>query len=109
MTTAPMTDRRLIEAAFPLKQASPDSAHEKNVWRGQVSTLHIRPARRPMTTGVEVSHAHLVGSVGLDSVEEVMATVGRLLGPHLKRMPDGEPGGRRLWISWPSRNARART
>src|SRR5581483_7728178 len=42
----------------------------------------------------------LVGSVRLDTVEEVLATVGRLLGPHLKRVPDGEPGGRRLWISW---------
>ncbi len=43
---------------------------------------------------------HLVGSVGLDTVGEVFATCGSLLGPHLKRVPDGEPGGRRLWISW---------
>ncbi len=41
-----------------------------------------------------------MGSIGLDSVEEVFATVGRLLGPYLKRVPDGEPGGRRMWISW---------
>jgi hypothetical protein len=44
--------------------------------------------------------AHLVGSVALDSVEEVFRTAGRLLGRRLKRIPDGEPGGRRLWISW---------
>jgi hypothetical protein len=43
---------------------------------------------------------HLVGSVGLDTAEEVFAVAGRLLGPYLKRVPDGEPGGRRLWISW---------
>jgi hypothetical protein len=43
---------------------------------------------------------HLVGSVGLDTVDEVFATVGGLLGPHLRRVPDGEPGGRRLWITW---------
>jgi hypothetical protein len=43
---------------------------------------------------------HLVGSIGLDTVEEVFATCGSLLGPYLKRLPDGEPGGRRLWISW---------
>jgi hypothetical protein len=43
---------------------------------------------------------HLVGSIGLDTVGEVFATCGKLLGPHLKRVPDGEPGGRRLWISW---------
>jgi hypothetical protein len=43
---------------------------------------------------------HLVGSIGLDTVDDVFATVGALLGDRLKRVPDGEPGGRRLWISW---------
>ncbi len=43
---------------------------------------------------------HLVGSIGLDSVDEVFRTAGRLLGRRLRRIPDGEPGGRRLWISW---------
>jgi hypothetical protein len=45
-------------------------------------------------------NVHLVGSIGLDTVDEVFATCGSLLGPYLKRVPDGEPGGRRLWISW---------
>ena len=45
-------------------------------------------------------YVHLVGSVGLDSVNEVFGTVGKLLGPHLRRVPDGEPGGRRMWTSW---------
>ena len=43
-----MTDRRLIESAFPLKQTSLDSVHEKNVRHGHISTLHIWPARRPL-------------------------------------------------------------
>ena len=44
-----MTDiPRLIERAFPLKQASLDSVHEKNVRHGHISTLHIWPARRPL-------------------------------------------------------------
>lgn len=43
---------------------------------------------------------HLVGSIGLDTVDEVFSTVGKLLGPHLRRVPDGEVGGRKLWISW---------
>ena len=43
---------------------------------------------------------HLVGSIGLDTVDEVFATVGKMLGPHLHRIPDGEVGGRKLWISW---------
>ena len=45
MTT---NDKRLIEVAFPLKQASLDSVHEKNVRHGHISTLHIWPARRPL-------------------------------------------------------------
>jgi hypothetical protein len=49
---------------------------------------------------METMRVHLVGSIGLDTVEEVFATVGKLLGPHLRRIPDGEVGGRRLWISW---------
>jgi hypothetical protein len=45
-------------------------------------------------------NVHLVGSIGLDTVEDVFRTVGKELGPHLKRIPDGEVGGRKLWISW---------
>jgi methionine synthase II (cobalamin-independent) len=44
--------------------------------------------------------AHLVGSVGLGTVEEVFEVVGATLGQHLRRIPDGEVGGRRMWISW---------
>lgn len=43
-----MTQRRLIEETFPLKQVSADSRHEKNVRHGHISTLHIWPARRPL-------------------------------------------------------------
>lgn len=39
---------RLIEHAFPLRQASIDSVHEKNVRHGHISTLHLWPARRPL-------------------------------------------------------------
>ncbi len=44
-----MTDKpRLIEVAFPLKQASLASVHEKSVRHGHISSLHIWPARRPL-------------------------------------------------------------
>lgn len=45
-------------------------------------------------------HVHLVGSVGLDCAEDVFRTAGKVVGPFLLRCPDGEVGGRRLWISW---------
>jgi methionine synthase II (cobalamin-independent) len=43
---------------------------------------------------------HFVGSIGLDSVKEVFKTLGSTLGTRLRRVPDGEPGGRRAWIGW---------
>ncbi|HEX5517025.1 MAG TPA: hypothetical protein VFX32_05455, partial [Pseudolabrys sp.] len=42
----------------------------------------------------------LVGSIGLGGVDEVFRTVGPALGRRLKRIPDGEPGPRRLWVSF---------
>ena len=39
---------RLIEVAFPLKQASLDSVHGKNVRHGHRWTLHLWPASRPL-------------------------------------------------------------
>jgi len=45
-------------------------------------------------------HVHFVGTIGLDSVEDVFATAGRLVGQHLVRCPDGETGGRRQWVMW---------
>ena len=47
-----------------------------------------------------ITGVHLVGSVGLETVEEVFATAGRTVGKYLKRAPDGEPGPRRLWASF---------
>lgn len=45
-------------------------------------------------------HVHLVGAIGIDTVPETFETLGRLLGDRLQRVPDGEPGGRRMWIAW---------
>jgi hypothetical protein len=41
----------------------------------------------------------LVGSIPLDTVEEVFRSFGASLGSSLKAMPDGEVGPRRHWIS----------
>src|SRR5262245_1775783 len=46
------------------------------------------------------TRVHLVGSVGLDTVADVFGTAGQILKGSIKRIPDGEPGGRRCWISW---------
>lgn len=41
---------------------------------------------------------HLVGSVPMQSAEQVFVEVSRVLGPHLKRLPDGETGERLNWV-----------
>jgi hypothetical protein len=43
---------------------------------------------------------HMVGSVPLDDAESVFRTLAETVGPHLKRLPDGETGRRRRWISF---------
>ena len=57
-------DRRIIEKAFPVKQVSLDSVHEKNVRHGHISTLHIWPARRPLSACRAVLIATLLADVG---------------------------------------------
>ena len=61
-----MTDTRLIEAAFPLKQVSLDSVHEKNVRHGHISTLHIWPARRPLAASRATLLAALLRDPGTE-------------------------------------------
>ena len=41
----------------------------------------------------------LVGSIPLDTAQDVLETFGRPLGRHLRTIPDGEVGPRKHWIS----------
>ncbi len=45
-----MTNRRLIEFSIPLDEISAQSAREKSIRHGHISTLHIWWARRPLAT-----------------------------------------------------------
>ena len=86
-----MADTRLIEAAFPLKQVSLDSVHEKNVRHGHISTLHIWPARRPLAASRAALLATLLPDPGSrDARRELLQ---RMAGAVVER-PDGN-GGRR--------------
>ena len=69
--------RRLIGAAFPLKQASLDSVHEKNVRHGHISTLHIWPARRPLAAARAAPTAALLPDPGAPQVRKrLLARIG---------------------------------
>ena len=44
--------------------------------------------------------AHFVGGIPMADAESVFRKLGAELGPHVRRIPDGETGRRRMWISF---------
>ncbi|MEN3002709.1 MAG: DUF1156 domain-containing protein, partial [Armatimonadota bacterium] len=52
--------RRLIEAEFPIQKVSEESAREKNIRHGHISTLHIYWARRPLAASRTTTLAALL-------------------------------------------------
>jgi len=53
-------DRRLIEESFPVKEVSVESAREKNIRHGNISSLHIWWARRPLASSRATNYAALI-------------------------------------------------
>src|SRR5215471_4257985 len=50
-----------------------------------------------------MAEAHLVGSMNLETAEDVFCTVAEIAGESVPRIPDGETGSRKGWIfhQWP--------
>ena len=86
-----MTDKRLIEAAFPLEQVSLDSVHEKNVRHGHISTLHIWPARRPLAACRAALIATLLPDGG--GARERQAVYRRMAGTVVETVEDERADG----------------
>jgi adenine-specific DNA methylase len=85
--------RRFIEVAFPLKQASLDSVHEKNVRHGHISTLHIWPARRPLAACRAALIATLLPDPGTpEKRKEILEKLGGKVieSVEKKKMPSGK-------------------
>src|ERR671913_151543 len=83
---------RLIEHSFPLKQASLDSVHEKNVRHGHISTLHIWPARRPLAASRAALIATLLPDPGTpEKRRELIERIGGHVVKVLKKKQG--PGG----------------
>ena len=87
-----MSDKRLIEVAFPLKQVSLDSVHEKNVRHGHISTLHIWPARRPLAASRAALIATLLADPG-DSKQR-QEILERMAGRVVEKIERKRVGGR---------------
>ncbi len=56
-------DKRFIEESFPVKEVSIESAREKNIRHGHISTLHIWWARRPLASSRATNYAALIPAV----------------------------------------------
>jgi len=74
--------KRLIEVALPLKEVSEQSAREKSIRHGHISTLHIWWARRPLAACRAVVFASLIPDPDDPECPEsfrklVMETLGR--------------------------------
>ncbi|MBI4454521.1 MAG: DUF1156 domain-containing protein [Acidobacteria bacterium] len=92
-----MTDRkRLIEVAFPLKQASLDSVHEKNVRHGHISTLHIWPARRPLAACRAALIATLLPDPG--NPEERKRLLEKIGGTVVQKVEKKKVGGKTIEV-----------
>ncbi len=61
--------KALIEKTFPLRDVSEESAREKNIKSGHISTLHIWWARKPLASSRATIYASLVGAG--DELEEI--------------------------------------
>jgi len=53
-------DKRFIEESFPVKEVSEQSAREKHIRKGNISTLHIWWARRPLSSSRATNYAALI-------------------------------------------------
>jgi len=52
--------KSFIEVNFPIKEVSEDSAREKNIRHGHISTLHIWWARRPLASSRATNYSALI-------------------------------------------------
>ena len=84
--------KRLIEVAFPLKQVSLDSVHEKNVRHGHISTLHVWPARRPLAASRAALIATLLPDPG--NAEERKDILERMAGRVTEKIEHKRENGR---------------
>jgi adenine-specific DNA methylase len=88
--------KRLIEVALPLKEVSEQSAREKSIRHGHISTLHIWWARRPLAACRAVVFASLIPDPDdpecpKDFRSLVMDTL-----KHERFRPNGEANGKKV-------------
>src|SRR5438876_4114930 len=86
--------KRLIEVALPLKEVSEQSAREKSIRHGHISTLHIWWARRPLAACRAVVFASLIPDPDDPECPEHFRGIVMDLLKHERFRPTGEASGK---------------
>jgi len=63
--------RRFIEESFPTKEVSILSAHEKDIRRGNISSLHVWWARKPLGSSRATIYAALIPAAENEETEKI--------------------------------------
>src|SRR5438270_2815105 len=86
--------KRLIEVALPLKEISEQSAREKSIRHGHISTLHIWWARRPLAACRAAVFASLIPDPDdPECPEDFRRSVREVLGRRSEFKPPSEENG----------------
>jgi putative DNA methylase len=86
--------KRLIEVALPLKEVSEQSAREKSIRHGHISTLHIWWARRPLAACRAVVFASLIPDPDDPECPRSFREAVMDLLKHERFQPSGEANGK---------------
>src|SRR5437867_7088522 len=86
--------KRLIEVALPLKEVSEQSAREKSIRHGHISTMDIWWARRPLAACRAVVFASLIPDPDDPECPEHFRSLVMDLLKHERFRPNGEANGK---------------
>lgn len=70
VTTENLKIRKFLEDSFPIKEISKESAKEKMIRHGHISTLHMWWARRPLSASRTINYAALISTRSYEKMDE---------------------------------------
>jgi len=69
--------KRFIEELLPIKEISEESAREKNIRHGHISTLHIWWARRPLIASRATTYSALVSAENIEEKKKFLLKIAK--------------------------------
>jgi len=78
--------KRFIEELLPIKEISEESAREKNIRHGHISTLHIWWARRPLIASRATTYSALVSAENIEEKKKFLLKIAKWENPSTKSL-----------------------